>query len=96
MYAPPNGSTIIQYHNQETDAGAITASIQISLVLRVLICVCLYSTVWFFRLVLRERERERNIDLLFFFVHSLVDSCMCPDGGLNPQSWHIGMTLLTN
>ena len=42
---PPNGSTIIQYHNQEIDAGAITASIQISLVLRVLICVCLYSTV---------------------------------------------------
>ena len=28
----------------------------------------------------RERERERWIDLLFhLLMHSLVDSCMCPD-----------------
>ena len=26
-------------------------------------------------------------------MHSLVDSCMCLDWGLNPQVWHIGMTL---
>ena len=33
-----------------------------------------------------ERERERERDLLFhLFLHSLVDSCMCPDQGLNPQ-----------
>ena len=33
-----------------------------------------------------EREREINIDLLFLlFMHSLVDSCMCPDWGSNSQ-----------
>ena len=32
----------------------------------------------------RKRERMRNIDLLFhLLMHSLVDSCMCPDLGLN-------------
>ena len=34
----------------------------------------------------KERETERNINLLFHLViHSLVDSRMCPDWGLNPQ-----------
>ena len=29
----------------------------------------------------RERDRKTDIDLLFYLVmHSLVDSCMCPDG----------------
>ena len=28
-------------------------------------------------------------------MYSLIDSCMCPDLGLNPQSWCIGTTLLT-
>ena len=33
-------------------------------------------------------QRERDIDLLFhLFMCSLVDSCMCLDGGLNLQSW---------
>ena len=32
----------------------------------------------------------RNIDLLFhLLMHSLVDSWMCPDQGLNLQRWHI-------
>ena len=40
------------------------------------------------------RERERNIDLLFhLFMHSLVESCTCPDRELNLQPWHIGTTL---
>ena len=40
------------------------------------------------------RERERDIDLLFhLFMHSLVDSWMCPDWGLNPQPWGTGRTL---
>ena len=43
---------------------------------------------------LLERERERSIDLLFhLFIHSLVDSCMCPDQGSNTQPWHIGTML---
>ena len=34
----------------------------------------------------RERERERDTVLLFhLLMYSLVDSCMCPDWGLNPQ-----------
>ena len=38
----------------------------------------------------REEERE-NIDLLLHpSMHSLVDSCMCPDWGLNLQTWGIG------
>ena len=46
----------------------------------------------------REREggskREKNINLLFHvLMHSLVDSCMCPDQGSNLQPWSIGMML---
>ena len=38
----------------------------------------------------REKEKQRNIDLFFhLFMNSLVDSCMCPDLGLNLQPWHI-------
>ena len=33
----------------------------------------------------REGERERERD----FVHSLVDSCMCPDLRSNPKPWPI-------
>ena len=41
-----------------------------------------------------ERERERNISLLFHLVmHSLVASCMCPDQRSNLQAWHVGTTL---
>ena len=33
----------------------------------------------------RGRERERNIDLLFYlFMHPLVDPCMGPDWGVEP------------
>ena len=44
----------------------------------------------------RERERKGNINLLFHllvFMYFLVNSCMCPDRGLNPQPWCIGMML---
>ena len=41
----------------------------------------------------REGERERNMDLSHLFMHSPVDSYMCPDWGLNPQPWCIGRTL---
>ena len=42
----------------------------------------------------KGRHRERNIDLLFhLFMHSLVISCMCPDGGLNPDPWCSRTTL---
>ena len=34
----------------------------------------------------RGRKREGDVNLLFhLFMHSLVDSCMCPDWELNPQ-----------
>ena len=37
-----------------------------------------------------EREREREINLLFhLFMHSLVDSWICHDWGWNPKPWHI-------
>ena len=43
----------------------------------------------------RKREGERDLNLLFhLFIHSLVDSCMCPDRGLNRQLWRIGTTFL--
>ena len=35
----------------------------------------------------RERKKERNISLLFhLFMHSLVDSCMCHDQGIQPAT----------
>ena len=41
----------------------------------------------------REREREER-DLMFhWLMHSLVDSCVCPDWGSNPQPRHAGMVL---
>ena len=43
---------------------------------------------------MRETKREQDIDLLFhLIIHSLVDSCMCPDLGSNPQPWHVGVAL---
>ena len=40
----------------------------------------------------REREGEREIVWLFhLFMHSLVDSCMCPYQGLNPQTHNLGI-----
>ena len=37
---------------------------------------------------------ERDINLLFLLLmHSLVDSCTCPDQGLNLQPWCIGTVL---
>ena len=40
----------------------------------------------------KGRERQRNTALLFhLFIHSQIVSCMCPDQGLNPPPWHIGM-----
>ena len=53
-----------------------------------------------FYVLIIERERkgegggEKHTDLLFhLFMHSLVNSCMCPDRGLNPQPWCMGMML---
>ena len=38
-----------------------------------------------------DRQTDIDIDSLFpLFVHSLVDSCLCPDWGSNPQPWCIG------
>ena len=35
------------------------------------------------------REGEGDIGFLFhLFIHSLVASFMCPEGGSNPQPWH--------
>ena len=42
----------------------------------------------------REGESERDTDLLsLLFMHSLVDSCRCPDWGPNLQPWYIGAML---
>ena len=47
----------------------------------------------------REREREdrgwgERLSFLFhLFIHELTDSCMCPDGGSNPQPQCIGTML---
>ena len=40
-------------------------------------------------------EREgKNIDLVFHpFTHSLLDFCICPGQGSNPQPWHVETTL---
>lgn len=46
-------------------------------------------TDWFWR----EEGKERDNDLLFsLFMHSLVDSHMCPDQRLNPKPWSLGAT----
>ena len=56
---------------------------------------CLEVTFYFlFYLLTFEREREREVNLLFhLFMHLLLVSCMCPGWGLNPQPWRIGMML---
>ena len=36
----------------------------------------------------RQTDRERNIDLLSrLFMHSSVDSCLCPERGSDPKPW---------
>ena len=55
-----------------------------------------YSFLLSFLKFISQRERERNINLLSHsFIHSLVDSCMCPDWGSNLQRWHVWTTLQT-
>lgn len=48
----------------------------------------------------RKREKHRETDryrlVVPLFMHSLVDSWMCPDWGLNPQPWRIEEDALTN
>ena len=39
------------------------------------------------------RERERNIDLFYLFVHLLVAAYLCPDQASNPQPWCIQIML---
>ena len=41
---------------------------------------------------LREKEEENNV-IFYSFMHSLIDSYMCPDWGLNMQPWCMGMML---
>ena len=42
----------------------------------------------------REGGGGQKIDLLFhLLMYSLVDSCMCPDQGLNPQPLCVGRML---
>ena len=54
-----------------------------------------FSFHWFFGRGGRERGRERERDHALFhrFMHSLVDSCMCPDWGSNLQAGRIKTTL---
>lgn len=57
--------------------------------------VKILSSVWpklcslsFFLFLIDFFKRERYINLLFhLFMHSLVASSMCPDGGSDPQTW---------
>ena len=40
---------------------------------------------------------QRDVNVLFhLFMHSLADSCVCPDWGSNPQPWCIGDDAPTN
>ena len=53
----------------------------------------------YFLLLILEGGRERTLDLLsHLFMHSLVDSRVCPEQGSNPRPWHIEATgnALTN
>ena len=54
-----------------------------------------FANTEFFSLIYkREKEGERTIDLLFqLFMHSLIESCMCPDWGLNLLLWCVGTML---
>ena len=54
----------------------------------------LYFFLNFLFEIFREKKGEWNIDLLLhLFMHSLVDFCLCPQWGLNPQSCRVGMML---
>ena len=51
-------------------------------------------TASFFTVCFVHEVRERETDLLFHLsMHSLIDSYMCPDLGLNLQPWRIGTKL---
>ena len=40
----------------------------------------------------RGEQREREL-LFHLFMHSLVNSCVCPDWRLDLQNWYIGVML---
>ena len=57
-----------------------------------LLCLSFFFNLNFFYLLILERGKK-PIDLLFHvLMHLLVDFCMCPVQGLNPQPWLVGMT----
>ena len=41
----------------------------------------------------RGKEGEMSICFSHLFMHSLVDSCVCPDWRSDPRPWHIGTML---
>ena len=51
------------------------------------------TAILFYFLCVDSREKEGDIDLFYLPMHSLVESCMCPDWGSNPQPWYVGMML---
>ena len=65
---------------------------------------CPWPIFFFFYLLIcrkrgkeRKSEKERHTDLLFhLFMHSLVDSCMCPDQGFEPTTLAYWDDTLTN
>ena len=53
--------------------------------------------IYFYLLIWEEmgqRHRDRCVVLFHLFMYSLVDSCMCPDWGSNPQPWSMETMLL--
>ena len=42
-----------------------------------------------------RKKREKHRGVVPLFIQSLVDSCMRPDQGLNPQPWQVRTTLQT-
>ena len=49
-----------------------------------------FNFLKFILLILLEKK-DINL-LLHLFMYSLIDSCMCPDWGLNPQPWSMSVT----
>ena len=73
------------------EEGVFSLSIQS---LEYIIFVIFLNCVFYCLILQRERERERERYLLFhLFMYSLVESCMCPDQGSNPQHQCMGTML---
>ena len=82
------------YSHSSTDEGAGCLQFAAIMGRNLSIYTCIYLFIYLTLGTEEEKKREKNTNLLFHLLtHPLVESCMCPDQGLNLQALCIGMML---